>query len=211
MPDTIPAAPHRDPVHASLALAGVLAAALLLTRLGHFGELSRLPDASWAVFFLGGLALRGTRAFAVFFGLAWLVDLAAIALGTPADCFSPAYLFLVPAYGALWAAGRLAGSLARSRSAVAEVPGRRLPRLALAAATLPLAVLLAFVLSNAGVLLLGGGAAPEAADYAARVAVYLPGYLGVTLAYVGAALALHAVAARRVLSAPRAARGPGSA
>ena len=45
----------------------VMTALVLLmgvTRLGHFGEYSAPPDASWAVFFLGGLWLRSLRAFA---------------------------------------------------------------------------------------------------------------------------------------------------
>jgi hypothetical protein len=211
MPTTTPAASVRDPGRLALALA--LAATLLLTRLGHFGELSRLPDASWAVFFLGGLALRETRAFAAFFGLAWTVDLAAVALGTPGDCFSAGYLFLVPAYGTLWWAGRLAGSLLAPQKSPAGIAARRAPRLALAAATLPVAVVLAFVVSNAGVFLLGGGDATlTAAGYAARVAGFLPGYLGVTLTYAGVALAAHAVATRGALSAARrAGRGPESA
>ena len=180
-----------------------LAALMVLTRFGHFGELSRLPDASWAVFFLGGLLLRDARAFAAFFGLAWIVDLGSVASGTPADCFSMAYLFLVPAYGALWFAGRrvapwFAGEIGASaaRAAVAASSLRRVAALSLA---LVAGVTAAFVVSNVGYWAFGSGFAPMSAEvYAAQVARFLPGYLLASAIYVAAALAAQAVASRLV-------------
>jgi hypothetical protein len=157
-------------------LAALLALAMVLTRLGHFGELSRLPDASWAVFFIGGLMLRDARAFAAFFGLAWMVDLGAMTLGTPVDCFGVAYLFLAPSYALLWWAGR-----AMSTVVDAGVV-RALPRLAL---TLSAAVTGAFVVSNIGYFGFSGGfGSMPALEYASRVMQYLPGYLLVTGVYV---------------------------
>lgn len=168
----------------------VLALVLLmvLTRIGHLGEFSRLPDASWAVFFLGGLLLREARGFAGFFALAWVVDLAAVALGTPADCFSIAYLFLLPSYAALWWGGRLAARAA-ARPALGMLRG---------AVALWLTVVVAFVVSNLGFFAFGPASSLTAAEYAARVAGYLPAYLLVASVYVGAALVAAAVAARSV-------------
>jgi hypothetical protein len=175
------------------AVALALAALLVLTRFGHFGELSRLPDASWAVFFLGGLALRRWRAFAAFFALAWVVDAASVALGTPADCFSVAYLFLVPAYGALWYGGRLAA--ARGDAASAPSVAASAQALPAIAAALVVAVAVAFVVSNAGFHLFGGSFGRlTAGEYAQRVLPYLPGYLLVTTLYVGLGLAAAGVA-----------------
>ena len=181
-----------------LAVGLALAALLVLTRLGHFGELSRLPDASWAVFFLGGLALRnlpasaGFAAFAGFCALAWGVDVAAFALGTPGDCFSAAYLFLVPAHGLLWWGGRLVGTLS---VALPSTP----PRWVASAVVLGVATSAAFAVSNVGYFLFGDHVPLAAGEYAARVAPYLPRYVTVTAIYAGAALLAHAgvVALRR--------------
>jgi hypothetical protein len=179
------ASPSR-PASSALLTGMLLALLMLVTRLGHFGELSRLPDASWAVFFLGGLLLRDARAFAGFLLLAWLVDLAAVALGTPADCFSVAYLFLLPAHAMLWWAGR----------AGAKVWGLGHWRaLAGTLARLALAVSAAFVVSNAGFLAFGPvDAGMSASAYAAAVVGYLPGYLLVAATWVVATLALHGLA-----------------
>lgn len=181
----------------AFALGLALAALMLLTRLGHFSELSRLPDASWAVFFLGGFVLRDARAFAGFFGLAWLIDLGAVALGTPTDCFSAAYLFLVPTYGILWWAGvRAATPLARHPSGL--LVGLR------AGAALALAVCAAFVVSNVGFFLYGSyDASLGAAGYVARVARFLPGYLLVALLYAGGAVLATRAVARAVALARR--------
>lgn len=178
-----------------------LAALMVLTRFGHFGELSRLPDASWAVFFVGGLLLRDARLFAAFFGLAWIIDLASFAAGTPVDCFSLAYLFLVPTYGALWFTGRGLASWLQAQGAAGR-PGagagasRRTFVLAVSLA-LAVGVAAAFVVSNAGFWAFGSGFSPMGAgEYSARVARYLPGYLLATAIYVTIALGAQAVAAR---------------
>jgi len=118
-----------------------LALAMFVTRIGHFGEYGGPPDASWAVFFLAGLWLREARLFPAFFALAWVADLVAFGLGTPTLCYSPAYLFLIPAYGLLWWAGQ----------AVAKAGAGW--RIALA---VPVAAVGCFALANLGMYLLGG-------------------------------------------------------
>jgi hypothetical protein len=174
-----------------------LVALMVLTRFGHFGELSRLPDASWAVFFLGGLLLRDARGFAACFALAWFVDLASFASGTPVDCFSLAYLFLVPAYGALWFAGARAASWLPSQGTGARDGASRPMRLARLSLSLVAGVAASFVVSNVGFWAFGSGFAPmTAAEYAVRVGPYLPGYLLATATYVAIALGAQAVASR---------------
>lgn len=174
----------------ALAIGLALATLMFLTRIGHFSELSRLPDASWAVFLLGGWVLRDLRLFAAFFAFAWLIDIAAVMLGTPADCFSLAYLFLVPAYGALWAAGRFAAARVRgSRSIVAAAPT--------VAAVSVVAVVAAFFIANLGVFLLADlPAGMGVVEYAGRVLRFLPGYLLVTLAYAALAALAHLAVVR---------------
>ena len=157
-------------------MALALVVLMVLTRFGHFGELSRLPDASWAVFFVGGLLLREARAFAAFFGLAWIVDLASFASGTPVDCFSLAYLFLVPAYGLLWFAGRRAASWLQPSGASDGTVATRPVAAVTVSLALAAGVTAAFVVSNAGFWAFGAGFSPMGAtEYAARVAGYLPG------------------------------------
>ncbi len=91
-----------------------LLVALMATRLHlpatvtHFGA---LPDASWAVFFIGGYYLRGwgRAAFPALMALAVLIDFVVIrsqGLDFWAHyCMSAAYWFLVPAYLAMWMGG----------------------------------------------------------------------------------------------------------
>ena len=89
----------------ALLLGGLVAA----THGQHDLTAFHFPPATWAAFYLGGLLLQ--RAGWWISGLALVagLDYAAITWGGVSDfCISPAYLFMVPAYGTLWLAGRLA-------------------------------------------------------------------------------------------------------
>lgn len=155
------------------AVALALALVMAVTRLGHFGEYGGPLDASWAVFFLAGLWLRDLRLFPGFFVLAWVVDLAAFALGTPTDCYSPAYLFLVPAYGSLWMAGRWASGAGYARIVAGVVAG--------SVAT--------FVIANLGMYVFApASTAATPAAFASAVAGYFPGYLMTASVYVAVGL-----------------------
>jgi hypothetical protein len=119
-----------------------LAAVILATRIGHFAP---LPDATWAVFFLGGFYLRGSSrwAFPLLMAVAVLADWVVIS-GTGQNfwthyCVSPAYWFLLPAYFSLWLGGFIVARHYRG------LGWRELGTLAL---ILPLAVSLCFLLSN---------------------------------------------------------------
>lgn len=80
------------------------------TRINHFAP---VPDASWAVFFIGGFHLRSwTRwAFPALMALAVAVDWAVISSQGMSFwqhyCVSAAYWMLIPAYFAMWAGGML--------------------------------------------------------------------------------------------------------
>src|ERR1043166_1758123 len=78
------------------------------TRSNHFPTISNmLPDASWAIFFMAGFYLRTPWMLALLLGEAALVDCIAIGWAGVSDfCVSPAYIALLPAYSALWSAGR---------------------------------------------------------------------------------------------------------
>jgi len=88
-------------------IAPVLITLLLITREHHFASLHNLPGASWAVFFLAGVYLRSAWPLLGLLALTWTLDFSAYLWDdASAFCLTPAYIFLLPAYGALWFAGR---------------------------------------------------------------------------------------------------------
>jgi hypothetical protein len=167
-----------------LAMACALAALIAATRFHHFGSAMYLPDASLAVFFLGGLYLRRALAFGACIGLAALLDYLAIAHGGVGDwCVTPAYAFLLPTYACLWWAGVWCSGHERHG-------WRGYTRLA---GALLVATVFAFLISNASFYGLSGYFGElSLAEYAARVARYFPPYLASTVAYVAAAMVLEA-------------------
>jgi len=162
---------------------------LLATRWGHFGTALSLPDASLAVFLLGGLWLGHWAFFAGLMVAAFGVDLALARSATEAGwCLTPAYWGLVPTYGVLWLAGRWLAVGERAREA-------GLYTLVSAAA-----VSVAFVLSNVSFWAYSGHFADMGAlEYAFAVARYYPPYLGGAALYLALGWVVHQMlAARRV-------------
>jgi hypothetical protein len=122
-----------------------------------------------------------------------VLDLSAFALGVSSACMSPAYVFLLPAYAALWWAGRWAGA------------GARLQMLRVAVAAV-LGASVAFAITNASYFALSEPLAGMSLyTFATRVAPYFPSYVLATLAYAltgyGLALGLRVAGQRR--SAPQ--------
>ncbi|MBB5209461.1 hypothetical protein [Chiayiivirga flava] len=187
------------------AIFGAVALVLAVTRLNviettfHF---SSIPDASWAMFFVGGFYLRGASrwAFPLLMALAVIVDYIVIS-NAGLDfwthyCVTPAYWFLAPSYFALWYGGML---LRRHQN------GLTLRTLGLLAATLLVAFSVCFVVSNGSFYWLSdvvstatfAGWMKNLGDW------YLP-FLRVTVAYVAIVAVLHAVGVgvTRALGAP---------
>ncbi|HVV92471.1 MAG TPA: hypothetical protein VHD15_03525 [Hyphomicrobiales bacterium] len=172
-------------------LAGIALAALMAaTRVHPAGAGDFFPDASLAVFFLAGLALASPLWLGAFLVEAVMLDAWAIGIAhVPAVCLTWGYAFLLPAYCALWLAGRGA---AAGPAVGGFVGGLRLGALLLAG------VVAYFVLSNLGYFLGGGFAATTGvAGYAETVAHYFPAYFAVAGAYVAGALAA-SLAGRRL-------------
>src|SRR6185312_10628230 len=165
--------------------AWLLAGLMLLARQCDFAGVA---DASWAVFFLGGLYLGSSRIFALFMLLAVLVDYVATQhLGVSSYCLSPAYVFLLPAYATLWWGGRW---MARRWDAA-----HALRTLGLTAASLAVAVSVCFVISNASFYWLAArAAAPTLAGWRENFADWYGYFLAVPFAYVSVLLALSASA-----------------
>jgi hypothetical protein len=74
---------------------------MLATRSSHFASALSLPDASRAVFFLGGFYLA-RKYFGVLLGTAIAMDFISMAMGGSRACLTPGYLLIVPAFAVLW-------------------------------------------------------------------------------------------------------------
>lgn len=84
----------------------VLALLMMATRSHHFASITHLPGASWAVFFLAGLYLKSNWSLPGFLALTWVLDFASFTWGGSSGfCLTRAYVFLLPAYAALWFSG----------------------------------------------------------------------------------------------------------
>ncbi|WP_426991659.1 hypothetical protein [Methylomonas sp. CM2] len=173
-----------------------LMALMAATRFHHFGTPFALPDASLAIFFLAGLWLGGRYLFALLLLEAGLIDYLAITkLGVSDFCVSPAYGFLILAYGAMW----LGGKWCRRYS------GLTAANVAQRFAALVVSTSAAFLISNGSFYWLSGRHAETSlAQYAEGLAKYYPSYLSATLIYGIAIFA--AVSAVKVLLAQKAAR-----
>ncbi len=88
-------------------IGSILIILMIVTREYHFASLHSLPGASWAVFFLAGIYLGSSWSLFGFLALTWILDSSAYFTVAESEfCLTPAYVFLLPAYSALWAAGR---------------------------------------------------------------------------------------------------------
>lgn len=176
--------------HRAAWIAAGLVTLMAATRFNHFGTAFALPDASLAVFFLGGLYLARLPRASVSLFAALLLEAGAIdyyattVQGVSDWCITPAYSFLVPAYASLWLIGRW---FARYHT----MEGKGLVWLAASAWG---ASSLAFALSNAGFYLFSGRFADMAAmEFISRVAKYYGSYVLVAMFYIGCAVVVQMI------------------
>lgn len=172
----------------------VLALLLIVTRGQHFATLHTLPGASWAVFFLAGVYLRPMWVLPAMLAFVWGLDftpywlsgvsLADIMSGSQAFCLTPAYFFLLPAYAALWFAGRWYVQRYRFE-------WRTL--LPLSVAALVGAVLCELLSSGGFYFYSGRFAAPTLTEFGTRLMTYFPSSLQSLAFYVGIAVVVHAL------------------
>ncbi|QNK00166.1 hypothetical protein [Dyella telluris] len=170
----------------------VLMAVMMATRFKHFGDMLHLPDASMAIFFLGGLYLRHHWTFVVMVLLAVALDWVSISYAGVSDfCITLAYSFLPLAYAVLWYAGRWYAP---------RMTGRAMSYLAAFIVAL-LAAIGSFAISNGSFYWLGGRYAnPHMSEYVARLWQWGPLFVRTTISYVAVALVLQAVVSRVVAS-----------
>lgn len=158
------------------------------TRINHFAP---VPDASWAVFFIGGFYLRGwTRwAFPLLMGLAVVVDWAVISSQGmnfwQHYCVSAAYWMLIPAYFAMWAGGMLLRRYYRAAS---------WKSLGLLAATLVGSVAVCHLIAQGSFYWISASVSePTFAGWAKNYSDWLLPYLRTAALYTGAAAVLQVV------------------
>jgi hypothetical protein len=158
-----------------------LAAAILATRGCHVGA---LPDASWAAFFVGGFYFSSARVFALLMTEAAAIDYVATHhFGVSTYCISPAYVFLLPAHGALWFGGRWLRKHYRGLDARS---------FGLLAASLFVAVSSCYLVSNGSFYWFSGRyGEPTMSGWIANFGLWYLDFLSATLVYAGIAAVLH--------------------
>lgn len=139
---------------------------MFVTRGHHFATLNHLPSASWAILFLAGFYISSKWMFPLLLIQAALMDFIVTTWGgVNSYCISPAYPLLIPAYGALWLAGRW---YARHY----QFNGKAL---LLLISTVVLATGISTVLSGGGFYFFSGRyAEPSLIEYAHRFVIYFP-------------------------------------
>jgi hypothetical protein len=156
---------------------------LIATRGHHFASMINLPSATLAVFFLAGLYLRQTGVFAVLLTLCAALDFFAITFGGVSSfCVTPAYGFLLPAYGVIWLAGRwLAKRYSFNWTTILPLTG-----------SLVLSAALSELFSSGGFYLFGGRyASPTLAEFVARLVKYFPQQLEGLIFWMSVAVMVH--------------------
>lgn len=185
----------------SLTIFGGLALLMFLSRFQPIEHFLEIPDASWAVFFIGGFYLAAFTRWALPLLMleAVLIDWFAVtAMGVSNFCITPSYWFLVPTHAVMWFGGTWLRRHAREDA-------RGL--LWLVASAL-VCTTLAYAISNGGFYWFGGRyPEPNLAQYAERFLAYYRWFLLVPCAYIAAAAFVH-VGLRRALGAPVDQRAP---
>jgi len=179
------------PAASRAAILTLLAAVMAATRLHHFAA---VPDASWAVFFLGGFYLhRWTRwAFPLLMALAVVIDWIVIS-SSGVDfwshyCVSPGYWALLPAHLAMWAGGWWLQRHAH---------GANLRSLGLLAASVVVATAVCHLFAQGGFYWTSSMVAePTVAGWWKNYTDWLLPYMRVTAMYVAIAALIHVALAR---------------
>jgi hypothetical protein len=173
---------------------GILALLVLVmaaTRFSHTGSAWLPPDASWAVFFVGGfyLAREWRWVLGVLLIEAVAVDYTAIRyIGVSNYCVTVAYWFIVPAYSVLW----LGGAWLRHDYRQAPVDLIRL------VASLVVSVTVCFLLTQGAFYWFGGRIAhPHPAGWWSDFTRWYGHFLTVPCAYVGLAAFIEIVLGSR--------------
>lgn len=164
-------------------IAAVLALLIAATHGHHFGNLLHLPPATWAVFFAAGFYVRRAWVFAALLAEVVVLDYFAVTVGGISSyCVSPAYGFLLPAYGSLWMAGRWLAARYSFSTAILPALG----------ASLLGSVTLAELFSSGGFYFFSGRQAETSlAGLGENLVKYFPQSLQSFAFWIGIALVMH--------------------
>lgn len=163
----------------------LLVAMIIITRGHHFASINHLPSASLAVFFLAGLYLRSIWVFPALLALCAGLDYFAITVGGVSSfCVTPAYSFLLLAYGVLWLAGRWFARRYRFKwSTLLPLTG-----------SLAIAATVSELFSSGGFYFLGGRFAETSlTEFGSRLVKYFPQQLESLAFWLGIALLVHVI------------------
>lgn len=161
----------------------VLVLMMVATRGHHFATLSHLPSASWAVFFLAGFYLRSSWTLPGFLALTWILDFASFTWGGGSGfCLTQAYVFLLPAYSALWFSGHWYAKQYRFE-------WRTL--MPFVGAVLLGSVVCSLFSSGGFYFFSGRFVETSSVEFAGRLIKYYPSYLQSLVFYVGIAAVIH--------------------
>ncbi len=163
----------------------VLTLLIVATRGHHFASMVNLPSATLAVFFLAGVYLRPAWVLPALLALCAGLDFSAITFGGVSSfCVTPAYGFLLPAYGVMWLAGRwLAKRYSFSWATMLPLTGG-----------LAIGATLSELFSSGGFYFFGGRyASPTLAEFGTRLVKYFPQQLEGLAFWVGIAVVVHVV------------------
>ena len=170
-------------VRNQLTIGAGLVLLMILTREYHFSSLHSLPGASWAIFFLAGLYLRAIWPLAGLFILTWALDFSAYTWGGASSfCLTSSYIFLLPAYSALW----YAGSWYARRY---QFEWQTLLPLSLSLMT---GAAVCELFSSGGFYFFSGRFEETTLiEFGQRLVQYFPHYVGSLVFYIGIAVAIH--------------------
>lgn len=173
--------PHQQSNTTQWLIAAFLLIVMLLTRAGY---VAHVQDASWAVFFLIGFYLRNYLGLPILMLSAIAVDFAVIAArGGHQDYYlAPSYLFIIPAYSALWFAGRfVANKYSESFKGLITFMGAAV----VAVVACDLISSGGFYWTSAPVMKL------SMAEFLSRTIEFMPVYLKTTMLYLSIAAVTH--------------------
>jgi len=170
-------------VRNQLTIGAGLVLLMILTREYHFSSLHSLPGASWAIFFLAGLYLRAIWPLVGLFILTWALDFSAYTWGGASSfCLTSSYVFLLPAYSALW----YAGSWYARRY---QFEWNTLLPLSLSLMT---GAAVCEIFSSGGFYFFSGRFEETTLiEFGQRLVQYFPHYVGSLVFYIGIAVAIH--------------------
>ncbi len=164
-------------------IAAILALLIAATHGHHFGTMLHLPPATLAVFFVAGFYVRRAWVFAALLAEIVVIDYFAITVGGVSSfCVSPAYGFLLPAYGTLWMAGNW----------FAKHYSFSLKALPMLGASLLGSVTLAEMFTSGGFYFFSGRFVDtNVAEFAGRLVKYFPHALQSFAFWMGVAIIVH--------------------